>query len=139
MKMLHEYLPWLLCLAAVGQGMIAIINLRLAQLLHWEDELARMPLLVRQVFHVHKYFISLTLAIFAVLTWRFAGELTVLPLGRWLAGAIAIFWGIRTVLQVGYYSPEHWRGQPSRLLVHVILLLVYGGFALVYGAAARGL
>ncbi len=136
MKALQEYLPLLLCLAALGQAMIAVINLALVRLLHWEDDLARMPLLVREVFHVHKWFISLTLAIFAVLTWRFAADLPVLPLGRWLAAAIATFWGFRTVLQVAYYSPEHRRGQPARLLVHVILLLVYGGFTLVYAAAA---
>jgi hypothetical protein len=131
-------MPVLLWLVALGQAMIAVLNLFLARLLHWEEAVGRMPQLVREVFHVHTWYISLTLAIFATLTWRFAPELRVLPLGHWLAGAIAIFWGLRVLIQLGYYSGEHWRGQPSRLAVHVILLFVYGGFTLVYAAAAAG-
>ena len=54
-----------------------------------------MPLLIREVFHIHVYFISITLAIFGVLTWRFAATspLRATPLAVWLAISIAIFWG----------------------------------------------
>jgi hypothetical protein len=139
MKTLADFLPILLALAALGQGMIAVLNLFLARLLHWEEALTQMPLLLREVFHVHKWFISATLAIFAVLTWRFAPELVSSELGRWLAGSIAAFWGFRTVLQVAYYSSTHWRGQPARFTAHLVLLAVYGGFTLVYGLAALGM
>ena len=139
MKSIAEFLPLLLVLVALGQAMIAVINLFLVRLLHWDEALRQMPLLVREVFHVHKWFISATLAIFAVLTWRFAPELVSGELGRWLAGSIAAFWGLRTVLQIAYYSSEHWRGQPARFAVHLILLAVYGGFTAVYGLAASGM
>ena len=138
MNALAAYLPPLLCLAAIGQALIAILNLYLVRLLHWEEPVARMPLLVREVFHVHAWFISITLTIFAVLTWRFAGDLSSLALGRWLAGGIALFWGLRAILQVTYYSSEHWRGHPGPTAVHITLLIVYGGFTLVYGMAAAG-
>ena len=127
-----------LCAAAVGQGLIALINLFLVRLLHWERDVERMPLLVRQVFHVHGWFISVILVTFATLTWRFADDFAIgcNPLAAWLAGCIAAFWGLRTVMQVAYYSREHWRGQPVRILIHVILLLVYGGFTATYALAA---
>ena len=35
-------------------------------------------------------------------------------------------------LQVAYYSGSHWRGIPSRTAVHIILLVVYTGWAAVY-------
>ncbi len=124
--------------AALGQALIALLNLRLVALLKWESDLARMPQLMREVFHVHAWFISLTLALFATLTFRFAPELTALALGRWLACGIAAFWGIRLAIQFGYYSSSHWRGQPARLVVHLILIFVYGGFALVYALAGLG-
>jgi hypothetical protein len=125
-------LPPLLQLAAALQLAIAALNLFLVPLLKWQPEVERMPPLLREVFYVHAWFISLTLGIFAVLTWHFAGRLAVDPLGQWLACAIGLFWGIRTILQVMYYSSSHWRGQLGRTLVHLALLVIYGGFAAVY-------
>lgn len=138
MKTLTELLPLLLLLCAIAQGGIAILNFFLNRLLHWEEPIAAMPLLVRQVFIIHGWFIGITLGLFATLTWRFGPELHATPLGRWLAAGIAIFWGLRTVLQVTFYSAEHWRGQPRRIVIHILLLCGYGGFALVYGVTAAG-
>lgn len=126
----------LLKLAAAGQLCVAVLNLFLIRLLHWREDLAKLPLLIREVFQIHVWFISITVATFAVMTWRFAGEMNTQPACRWLAGAIGIFWVIRTLLQVAYYSSSHWRGNPTRTLVHFILLIAYGGAAMVYGVAA---
>ena len=41
----------------------------------WKPDLDRVPLLIREVFHIHVIFISITLSIFALLTWRFADEI----------------------------------------------------------------
>ena len=119
---------------------IALLNLFLVPLLKWKDELSHVPLLLRQVFQVHVWFISITLTIFAVVTCRFAKELAIGsdPLGCWLAAAIGLFWLIRTILQVTYYSSSHWRGQFGRTIVHVACLLLYGGFASVYLFTALG-
>jgi hypothetical protein len=93
-----------------------------------------MSLLVREVFRVHAWFISVTLAIFGVLTWRFAGDMATgtQAIGQWLCIGIAAFWAIRTVLQVTYYSSSHWRGQLGRTIAHIALLLCYGGMSLTY-------
>ena len=127
-----------LLLAALGQFCIAGINLNLIRLMGWHEDVARMQLLVREVFHVHKWFITITLVIFGTLTARFAGEMAAgaLPVYRWLACAIGAFWGIRTWIQFGFYSDSHWRGMASRFLVHIVLLVTYGGFATVYLIAA---
>jgi hypothetical protein len=113
---------------------ISILNLFLVPLLKWKDDLARAPLLLREVFQVHAWFISITLAIFAVMTFRFADDFLAGTnlLSRWLAVAIGSFWLIRTILQVTYYSGSHWRGQLQRTAVHILLLFIYGGFAAVY-------
>jgi hypothetical protein len=115
------------------------LNLFLVPLLKWQPELARMPLLLLEVFHVHAWFISITLTIFATLTFRFTSEMALGTnlVAVWLAGAMGIFWGIRTILQVTWYSSAHWRGQTTRTLIHIALLITYGGFAVVYLAAAR--
>jgi hypothetical protein len=130
----------LLEIAAALQLGIAIMNLFLVRLLHWKEEVARMPLLLREVFQVHAWFISVTLTIFAVMTWRFASQMAgrADPIGQWLAACIGGFWAVRTVLQITYYSSSHWRGQPARLLAHIALLIIYGGFASLYLWTAFG-
>jgi len=130
----------LLRAAATLQLAVAVMNLFLVPLLKWKEVVARMPLLLREVFQVHAWFISVTLALFAVMTWRFAGEMAggANPVCRWLAAGIGGFWAIRTVLQVAYYSSSHWRGQTGRTVAHVVLLIVYGGFAGTYLWAAFG-
>ena len=133
MKTILGYLEWILIAAAIGQLIIAVINLRLIKLLGWEEDLAKMSLLVREVFHVHKWFISIIMVIFAVLTLRFPGELAGgSELGRWLAGAIGGFWGIRTWMQWGFYSASHRRESRGKLAVHWTLTICYGGAALAY-------
>jgi len=134
MKIIGENLETLLMAAALGQLAIAVINLSLVRILGWKDELDGMSPLLRDVFHVHKYFISITLVLFGIITLRFAGELAAgtNELGRWLAVGIACFWGIRAVMQWAYYSWDHWKGQPGRILVHLILTGCYGGCGLVY-------
>jgi len=124
----------LLRIAAAAQLAIALLNLFLVRLLGWKSELDRMPLLLREVFHVHSWFISITLAIFGVTTLRLADAMAASSneACRWLTAGIGIFWAIRTVLQVTYYSGSHWRGKPVRTAMHVALLATYGGMALVY-------
>jgi hypothetical protein len=133
-------LETVLQIAAIAQLGIAILNLFLVRLLDWRGEVAKMPLLLREVFHVHMWFISITLLIFGAITLRFAPEMAsgALELGRWLAGGVGLFWGVRALLQMTYYSSSHWRGQPGRTVAHVMLLLVYGGFAAAYLRAAFG-
>jgi hypothetical protein len=125
--------------AAVQLG-VAVLNLFLVPLLKWKDDLARAPLLFREVFHVHAWFISITLAIFGIMTWRFATDIAAHTnaIGVWMAAGIGIFWSIRTVLQVAYYSSTHWRGQLGRTIIHIVLLITYGGMATTYLWAALG-
>lgn len=119
---------------ALAQFTIASLNFSLARLLGWKGDLARMPLLLREVFQVHLIFISLIVAIFALLTWRFAVEIAIgaEPLALWLSTAIGAFWGIRAVMQWTYYSRAHWRGNRARTAIHWLLFLGYGSFACIY-------
>ena len=103
----------LLQVAAIVQFIVALLNLALTRIVGWQHQLQRVPPLMREVFHVHSWFVSLTVAIFAVLTWRFASAMVEgsSEPATWLAAAIGIFWGVRTMLQIFYYSPSHWRGR----------------------------
>ena len=66
----HMKLELVLYAVAAAQLAVAVVNLFLVRLLGWRSELERMPLLVREVFVVHAWFISVTLAIFGAVTMR---------------------------------------------------------------------
>ena len=127
-----------LYIVAAAQLAVAVLNLFLVRIMKWEESVARMPQLVREVFHVHAWFITITLVIFGVVTIRFAGELAAGPndLGRWLAAGIGIFWLIRWLMQFFYYNSSHWRGKRAETIVHIVLIFIYGSFAGVYLLAA---
>lgn len=133
-----KYLDELLIAAAIGQLAIAAINLRLDSILKWKDELGGLSLLLREVFYVHKWFITITLVIFGAITLRFAGEIAEAEheMARWVAAGVGGFWAIRTIMQWSYYSASHWRGHPPRAAVHWILTICYGGCAATYLVAA---
>src|ERR1700731_903664 len=75
MNTLRINLDLLLRAAALAQLGIAALNLVLVRIMNWKPDLDRAPLLIREVFHVHCIFISITLTIFGVLTWQFSSEI----------------------------------------------------------------
>src|SRR5439155_7756877 len=85
----------LLRAAAAVQVAVAVLNLGLVRFLKWKGSLEQLPLLLRQVFMVHLWFISLTVAIFGVMTWRFGAMMAAGsdPACAWLSGAIGFFLG----------------------------------------------
>ena len=138
MNIIDNHLTTCLLLAAAGQLFIAVLGMMIPRILGWQGAIAQMPLLVREVFHVHTFFIALTCAIFGSITWRFAGQIAhpTHELIRWFAGAIGIFWGIRCVMQWTFYSSSHWRGLLDKTIAHWMLFLGYGAFAITYLTAA---
>src|SRR5205814_8719173 len=104
-------LELLLRLVALAQLGVALLNLFLIRIMKWDCDLASAPLLIREVFQIHIYFISITLAIFGALTWRFAGELAIAahPLGVWLAIGLRGCWGVRSLMPWSHYSAVLWR------------------------------
>ena len=115
MKILLTNLELFLRLAALAQLGVAVLNLFLVRIMKWERDLVSAPLLIREVFQIHIYFISITLAIFGALTWRFAAEIATAaqPICVWLAIGIGAFWAVRSVMQWSHYSAVHWRGDSS--------------------------
>ncbi|HEX8490694.1 MAG TPA: hypothetical protein VF626_06740 [Chthoniobacterales bacterium] len=140
MKLLSDKLELFLRLGALAQLGIAILNLFLIRLMNWERDLNAAPLLIREVFYIHTYFISGTLAIFGILTWRFASEIATAahPVCVWLAIGIGCFWSVRSVMQWSHYSASHWRTGRLRTVIHWTLFLSYGALGVVYFIAAGG-
>ena len=122
-----------LLFSAAAQAAIACLNLALPRLLGWKRVLANGPTLLREVYYVHAFYLSLTLVYFAGFTaFRADAILAGDPLARLVARAIGVFWAIRVGIQFFYYSPSHWRGKPREILAHVVLTVLYGFMAGLY-------
>jgi hypothetical protein len=124
----------LLRFVAAGQLALVPLNLLLPRLVNWKPDVDRMSLLVREIFQIHAVFITLTVAIWGVLTWRFAERWVTAPdeLSSWLCVALAMFWGLRCVMQWTHYSAAHWRGQRGRTVIHWLLFFGYLFWAILY-------
>jgi hypothetical protein len=116
---------------------IAAANLVLPKKLNYREHLPRMSPVIRQIFVVHSVYIVGVVLFFAAVTFLFAPELSRgAGLGRFLAGAICLFWFGRVPVQLFFYGPElrkqnpvaHWAFASSGLFLSI-----------VYGAAAFGI
>jgi hypothetical protein len=126
------------CIRAAGvlQLGLAALNLLLPGKLGYRRELAKLSPLVRQIFIVHSAYIGLVLLIFGAASLGFAAELSKAGLGRFLSGALGVFWTLRLPIQLFYYDREVKRQNP---LMDLVLTVVFGFLAAVFSAAALGL
>jgi hypothetical protein len=129
-----------LCLtaAAVPQLLIALANLFAPRTLRYADNLAHASPIVRQIFTVHCVYIVLVVLGAAALCLVFPSELAGgSALGRCLSAFLALFWGLRVAIHLGYYDRATRRAHPLFdllfLAAFVYLAAVFAGAALAGG------
>jgi hypothetical protein len=128
----------LLHLRIVGVVMAALVgvNLFVPGRFHWRDEMARLSLLNRQIFQAHAVFLILTLALFSVLLLTCADALLEpTRLSRAVLAGLTIFWGLRMVMQWGFYSPAIWRGHRFNTVMHGVFSVTWIYVTAVFAAA----
>jgi hypothetical protein len=92
-------------LAGVLQLITAAANFFLPTKLHYRENLARVSPIIRQIFIVHSIYIVIVLIGFGLICLLFTHDLCgASALGTFLSGFLALFWGLRTVLQIIYYD-----------------------------------
>ena len=125
-------------LRAVGAIMAALVavNLVVPTRYHWREETARLSLLNRQIFYAHAVFLVLTLTLFSALLVGYADAL-VEPtrLSRAVLAGLAIFWGLRMLMQWFFYSPAVWRGNRFHTAMHWVFSATWVYVTAVFGVA----
>ena len=115
-------------LAGICQLGVAAANFFVPAKLHYRENLVRLSPIVRQVFIVHSVYIVLVLIGFGAICLLFPSDLCgASSLGRFLCGFLAVFWGLRIVLQVVYYDGAIKKEKP--------LWTIFFGFVFFYLAA----
>jgi hypothetical protein len=130
-------LATLIALAGVGQIALSVGSLAIPKVLKWPEELARLRPLTRQVFWIYAGYICSSHVAFGLLSVLAAAELTDGSLlAAAVSGFIAVWWAVRLVLQFACLDR---RDAPPGLvfwLAEAVLVMLFVGFASVYGWAA---
>lgn len=126
----------LMRIAGALQLGVAAANLPLTWLLRFGREHSRLSPIVRQIHMVHHAYLVGLLGLFAVLSIGYPSELTGgHGIGRFLSGALALFWGARLVVQRFYYDPRFLRDhRAGDALFSLVFTFLFG----VYAASAAG-
>lgn len=126
--------PGFIYVAGVLQLLVASANVFAFGKFRYLEHLRNVPLVMRQVFLVQNAYLMLVQGGSALLCFIFAGELTSgQTLGVALAGFLAVFWGLRVLLQVFYYDRELRR---ANRLFDLLFLVGDGYLAVVFSLAA---
>lgn len=122
--------------AGVLMILLALLHGVFPKRFQWNEELARLSPLNRQIFTVHVLFIVLILLLMGSLSLFYANLLTDgTKLSRVVLAGIAIFWGLRLFAQLFIYRSSLWRGNRFNTIGHVIFTLLWSFFTVVYLAA----
>lgn len=130
---------WHLKIAGATLIFLALSHFFFDARFHWREETARMSRLNQQIFYVHNFFITLTVFLMGVLA-LFGTRALLEPtlLGRYVCGALAVFWAARLFCQFGVYDANLWRGRRFETAMHWLFALGWTYYTLVFGWAFWG-
>lgn len=114
-------------LAGALQLIVAAANFFLPAKFHYRENLARVSPIIRQIFTVHAIYIVIMLVGFGLICLLFPNDLCgASALGKFLCGFLAVFWGLRAVLQFTYYDSAVKKEHPLGALFFGVVFLYLG-------------
>jgi len=112
--------------AGIGQLTIVLGSLRIPHVLRWGDDVAKLRPLTRQVFWTYAGYIWGTNLCFGLIStlapgWLIDGS----PLAAAVTAFIALYWGVRVVIQFVYFDRSD---TPSGFIFRVVEIVLVGLF-----------
>ena len=133
---METLLARLIFAAGVGQAGVLIASAIVPFRLNWRDELRSLSRLHRQMYWVYGGYVVLSIVAFAALSIVNARELAGgSGLARGFCAYVAVFWGIRVVLQGVFDVKEHLTAWWLKAGYYA-LTVMFAGFTVVYAWAA---
>jgi hypothetical protein len=102
----------------------------------WEQELAGVSLLTRQIFFVHSFFIALGVVLGGAGSFLCADALLRSgSLSRALLAGMTLFWLCRLLAQFFAYDARIWKGDRFRTIMHAAFSVLWIYVTATYGIA----
>ncbi len=115
---------------------LAVAHIPIHRHFKWKAETAVLTLLTRQIFHVHTFFVALTVWMFGALTFFFTDELLKpSKLSIIILLGFAMFWAIRLFVQFFVYDSKLWQGKKFETTMHIIFTCFWVYCVAVYSWA----
>jgi hypothetical protein len=131
-----DTLARLLAVAGIAQLGILIASALVPFQLRWRTELAVLSRLHRQMYWTYGGYVVLSIVAFALISICYSRELASgSGLARGMCAYIAVFWGVRVVLQGVFDVSEHLTAWWLKV-GYGVLTLLFAALTLVYGWAA---
>jgi hypothetical protein len=128
-------LEMLLRIAGGGLLLLALAHVPIGRQLGWREDCRRLTPVNEAVFHVHTFFICLTLVMMA-LPCLLAPQVLVRPTaaGAWMAWSFSVFWFARLYFQWFVYPTALWRGKRLETGVHLIFTILWLALGCLFAA-----
>ena len=117
---------------------LSVCHLFFPKYFNWKKTLDSLPLLDRQMMHVHTFFIGLILFLMGLLCVYSTEALYATTLGRQVSMGLFIFWCTRLVFQFFVYSPLLWKGKVFESTIHIIFSVAWTYFSIIFLLTAIG-
>lgn len=112
--------------------LLALIHIAFPQYFNWQNELAGLSLINRQMMIIHTFFIALTVFLMGLLCLIAADELINTGLGKKIALGLGIFWTIRLFIQFFGYSPKLWKGKTFETVAHILFAFLWAYLGTIF-------
>lgn len=130
---MNDVLTILLRVAGAGLIMLAILHIPIGRVLKWKEDGRKMSPENEQIFHVHTFFVCLTVILMG-LPCLLAPSIFLVKSGAglWVAGSMGLFWIVRLYFQFFVYRSDLWRGKRLETFLHWWFAMVWLALALLF-------
>ena len=111
---------------------LALVHVVFPRYFRWREELPRLSLVNAETMRVHTLFVALVVFGIGVLSLGYGFGIAGTAFGQVFAKAVAVFWGVRLVVQFWGYSAELWRGKRFETAVHVVFTVLWTALTALY-------
>lgn len=119
--------------------LLALIHVIFPRYFKWKEELAGLSLINKQMMEVHTFFIALVVLLMGGLCVFFPLELQETTIGKAISAGLCIFWGLRLLIQIWWYSPQLWKGKLFESAIHVLFTIFWIWCTLLFFFASHSL
>lgn len=111
---------------------LALVHFLFPKYFNWKEELASLSIINRQLMYVHAFFIAFVIFLMGLLCFTSAEELVNTAFGKKIAGALAIFWIARLLVQFFGYSSKTCRGKSFETIIHIVFSIFWTYLCVVF-------
>jgi len=113
--------------------LLGLLHIVFPRYFNWKEELKPLSLINKQLMLIHTFFIALTVFLMGLLCVTSSKDMLETDLGKTICLGLAVFWGVRLVIQFFGYSSKIWKGKKFETAIHILAGLFWTYLTVVFG------